>query len=83
MNPKNEHDSAKRRFLKTSAYAVPVILTLKSVPALATQGSHVNCNNGVGNGPDCDPKGLIDKPDLNNDDFGGTPGDPQNKGGPK
>lgn len=75
------HDNSKRRFLKTTAYVVPVIMTLKAVPALATNGS--NCNNGVGNGPDCDPPGFV-KNDLinqNNDDFGGIPGDPQNQGG--
>lgn len=78
-----QHDNSKRRFLKTTAYMVPVILTLKVSSSLAHKGSWEKCNNGVGNGPDCLPPG-IDKNGkffLDNDDHGGTPGEPQNKGG--
>jgi hypothetical protein len=78
----NEPQSESRRqFLKKTGYVVPVILTLNAVPALASQGS--NCNNGVGNGPDCLPPGLEQngRGDLDNDDNGGVPGAPQNQGG--
>jgi hypothetical protein len=77
---------SRREFLKKSAYAVPVIMTLKAVPALAGHGSYQQkCNNGVGNGPDCKPPGLEKngKDYLDNDDKWGTPGNPQNRGGPK
>jgi hypothetical protein len=41
---KNEHQPSRRDFLKKAAYTAPVILTLTSVPAFATYGSH--CRQG-------------------------------------
>jgi hypothetical protein len=80
-------NNARRDFLKKTAYAVPVILTLSATPVLAGQGSHhkSHCNNGIGNGSDCLPPGLEKngKKYLDNDDKGGKPGSPQNKGGHK
>ncbi len=80
---KTPHDQSKRQFLKTTAYVVPVILTLKVTPSLAHIGSCVKGNNGVGNGPDVLPLGIQQngKTFLDNDDNGGTPGNPQNEGG--
>jgi hypothetical protein len=75
-----EQKNSRREILKKAAYAAPVIMTLSVMPAFARTGS-AHCNNGVGNGPDCDPPGLVNKPNLNNDDFGGLPGSPQNQGG--
>lgn len=82
----NNPSNARREFLKKTAYAVPVILTLQAAPAIAKTGSPVSkvkCNNGVGNGSDCLPPGLEKngKTFLDNDDKGGIPGAPQNKGG--
>lgn len=76
-------NESRRKFLKTSSYAVPVILTLSAAPAFAGQGSKQKCNNGVGNGSDCLPPGLQKngKDFLDNDDVNGVPGSPQNQGG--
>jgi hypothetical protein len=77
-----EEKNSRRQLLQKVAYAAPIVMTLAVMPAFAKTGSGpANCNNGVGNGPDCDPPGLINKPNLNNDDFGGLPGSPQNQGG--
>ena len=82
MTKKSEQTNKSRRdFIKKSAFVVPAIITLQSMPALASSGS--GCNNGVGNGPDCLPPGIQQngKHFLDNDDNGGTPGGPQNRGG--
>ena len=50
----------------------------------ASSGTKTKGNNGVGNGPDCLPPGLEKNGKggtLDNDDNGGTPGNPQNQGG--
>lgn len=78
--------NSRRKFLKKSAYVVPVVMTLSAAPALAGHGSPKHkkgCNNGVGNGPDCLPPGIDKngKHYLDNDDKWGTPGNPQNRGG--
>ena len=36
---KTDHDSSKRKFIKTAAYVAPVILTLKVAPTFASGGS--------------------------------------------
>lgn len=82
----NKIDNKSRRsFLRSSTYVIPAVLTLNAIPALASQGSKQKCNNGVGNGSDCLPPGLQKngKDYLDNDDNGGIPGNPQNKGGNK
>ncbi|MGH7844138.1 MAG: hypothetical protein ACREQW_03040 [Candidatus Binatia bacterium] len=66
----------RREFIKRTAYAVPVILTLKAMPAFAAAGS-VKGNNGVGNGVDPQPPG---NPPIN-DGLGTSPGNPGNRGG--
>jgi hypothetical protein len=49
-----------------------------------TQEQKQHCDNGVGNGADCNPPGLVNKPAQNNDDApGDAPGNPNNKGGAK
>ena len=35
----SEHNESRRKFIKATAYAAPVILTLKAAPAFATSGS--------------------------------------------
>ena len=60
----------RRTFIRTATYVAPAILTLKAAPALASRGS--NCNNGVGNGVDCQPPG---NPPMN-DGPGSFPGNP-------
>ena len=80
------HNDSRRKFLKKSAYVVPVVMTMHAAPSLAGHGSpkdKYKCNNGVGNGPDCLPPGIDKngKDYLDNDDKWGTPGDPQNRGG--
>jgi hypothetical protein len=77
------NNESRRQFLKKTAYVVPVILTLKAMPAMAGQGSCRKGNNGVGNGPDYLPRGIQQngKTFLDNDDHGGIPGAPQNQGG--
>ena len=67
--------SNRRDFIKKTAYAVPVILTLKAMPAFAAAGSgesHLTGNNGVGNGYDGQPPG---NPPIN-DGPGTGPGNP-------
>jgi hypothetical protein len=78
----NPSSKSRREFLKKTAYVVPVILTLKAAPAVASIGSP-RCNNGVGNGPDCLPPGIQQNGmlHLDNDDVFGVPGAPQNQGG--
>jgi hypothetical protein len=81
----------RRTFVKTAAYVVPAILTLKARPAFAqlgsgqgNQGNQGNNgvgsqgNNGVGNGVDPQPKG---NPPMNDGTGTGT-GTPGNQGGP-
>jgi hypothetical protein len=77
-----EEKNSRRQILKKVAYTAPIIATIAVMPSIASAGSvKVHCDNGVGDGPDCNPPGLINKPNLNNDDFGGVPGAPQNLGG--
>jgi hypothetical protein len=66
-----EDQIERRDFLKKTAYAVPVILTLKAMPAFAAAGSGRG-NNGVGNGVDPQPPG---NPPIN-DGPGTGPGNP-------
>jgi hypothetical protein len=61
----------RRVFIKKSAYAVPLILSLKAMPSFAASGSGRG-NNGVGNGPDPQPFG---NPPIN-DGLGTGPGNP-------
>jgi hypothetical protein len=77
----SEVDESRRKFIQKVAYAAPMIATISVLPSIASAGS---CNNGVGNGADCLPPGLEknDKVFLDNDDNGGVPGSPQNRGGP-
>ena len=76
---------SRRKFLKAAGkiavYTPPAMMVLAN-PSLEAMAKS-NCNNGVGNGPDCLPPGLENngKDFLDNDDMGGTPGDPQNQGG--
>ena len=74
-------NKSRRDFVQKVAYVAPMIATVSVLPSIASAGS---CNNGVGNGGDCLPPGLEknEKTFLDNDDQGGTPGDPQNRGGP-
>jgi len=48
---KNEHQPSRRDFLKKAAYTAPVILTLTSVPAFATYGSHCRQGSKQGSKP--------------------------------
>ena len=34
-----EHNSSKRKFIKTALYVAPAILTLKAIPSFASSGS--------------------------------------------
>jgi hypothetical protein len=72
------NDSTRRSFIKTATYVAPAILTLKAAPAFASLGSQksANCNNGVGNGIDCQPPG---DPPIN-DGPGTGPGNSGNRG---
>ena len=88
-NTINETGESRREFMKAAGrlavYAPPTLLVLMkpTVEAIAASGK---CNNGVGNGPDCLPPGLEKNGKggfLDNDDNGGTPGNPQNQGGNK
>ena len=77
-----EEKSARREFIKKTVYAVPVIMTLKAMPAFAAAGSgrsRLKGNNGVGNGVDPQPPG---NPPIN-DGPGSGPGNPANRGGVK
>ena len=67
-----EHNSSKRKFIKTALYVAPAILTLKAIPSFASSGSQGN--NGVGNGLDPQPRG---NPPYN-DGPGTSPGNPGN-----
>ena len=84
----NASEESRREFIKAAGklavYTAPAMLVLMkpSREAIAKSG----CNNGVGNGPDCLPPGLEKNGKggfLDNDDNGGTPGNPQNRGGNK
>lgn len=75
-----EDKTDRRAFIKKTAYAVPVILTLKAMPDFAAAGSGMSRrrgNNGVGNGIDPQPRG---DPPIN-DGPGSGPGNPGNQGG--
>ena len=63
---------SRRGFVKKAAYVTPAILTLKAIPAFASNGS--KWNNGVGNGLDPQPPG---NPPIN-DGPGTGPGNPGN-----
>jgi hypothetical protein len=84
--PQNRTEKESRRdFLKNAgklaAYAPPamVMLMKPSGDAIARSGGFVNCNNGLGQLiNDCQPKGLLDKPDLWNDRPSSIPGNPNN-----
>ena len=58
----SDHQKSRRDFLKKAAYTAPVILTLKAVPAFATNGSapmhQYKANNGIGQ----EKRGIIDGP---------------------
>ncbi len=75
-----EEKSSRRDFMIKTAYAVPVIMTLKAMPAFAASGSDSSGgpkgNNGVGNGVDSQPPG---NPPVN-DGPGTGPGNPGNRG---
>jgi hypothetical protein len=71
-----DNQKSKREFLKTTAYVVPCILTLKAIPAFAGSGSGRG-NNGLGNGEDPQPWG---NPPVN-DGPGTSPGNPGNNHG--
>lgn len=86
---------ARRKFLeisgKVAVYTPPVMLGLMapSMQAIANSAGGggggrplPKGNNGVGNGSDALPPGLQNngRSDLDNDDNGGTPGNPQNRG---
>lgn len=77
-----EDKSNRRDFIKKTAYAVPVILSLKAMPDFAAAGSgepRWHGDNGVGNGIDPQPRG---NPPIN-DGPGTGPGNPGNQGGTK
>jgi hypothetical protein len=85
----NGIEESRREFMKAAGrfavYTPPALLVLMkpSREAIAASGAY-GCNNGVGNGPDCLPPGLEKNGKggiLDNDDNGGTPGNPQNRGG--
>ena len=77
----SEVGNSRRDFIQKVAYTAPVIATVSVLPSIASAGS-AKCNNGVGNGEDCLPPGLENKPELDNDDNGGVPGAPQNSNNP-
>jgi hypothetical protein len=73
-----QHNASRRSFVKRTAYAAPVILSLKALPAFAKRGSYnPKGNNGVGNGLDPQPPGH---PPIN-DGYGTHPGHPGRRGG--
>jgi len=85
-NPFTEIEESRREFMKAAGklavYTAPAMLVLMkpSRQAIAQSISQSGCNNGVGNGADCLPPGLENNGKggfLDNDDHGGTPGDPQ------
>jgi hypothetical protein len=73
-------ENSRREFLRKSAYAAPAIISLAAMPAIAKTGSpdvpneiREKCNNGIGNGIDCQPPGNP-RP---NDQPIAVPGNPQ------
>ena len=46
MDKKSSEKENRRDFLKKAAYAAPVVLTLKAVPAFAQQGSKPRDDDG-------------------------------------
>ena len=71
-----KNNESRRSFIKKAAYIGPAILTLKALPAFASQGScRPRGNNGVGNGFDPQPPG---NPPIN-DGPGTYPGNPGNR----
>ena len=89
LNHTEEHIEKNRRaFLKKAGkyavYTPPAMMMLMHPSANAVMKSAMGgCNNGVSNGPDCLPPGINrnGKGYLDNDDNGGIPGSPQNRGG--
>jgi len=86
----NEIEESRREFMKTAGrlavYTAPAMVVLMKPSREAIAASGAGCNNGVGNGPDCLPPGLEKNGKggiLDNDDNGGTPGNPQSQGGTK
>jgi hypothetical protein len=78
----SKHEQSRRDFLRKVGYVAPVILTMKSLPALAGLGSHkLHCekgNNGIGqekrgiiDGP---PPGLAKQPEIDFNDTGNFAG---------
>ena len=57
---KKDYKQSRRDFLKKAGYAVPVILTMKAIPAFARGGSPclTRGNNGIGQ----EKRGLFDGP---------------------
>jgi hypothetical protein len=90
MSTSDRSDStlSRRDFVKAAAYTAPAIMTLKALPAFASQGSgHFGNggnggrggplgNNGVGNGEDPQPPGNPPQ----NDGTGTGPSTPGNRG---
>ena len=86
MENNQEFSKSRRGFIKKMAFVPPAIVTLSAIPSIASAGSprhRTRGNNGVGNGPDNLPNGLSSngRSYLDNDDDGGIPGNPQNRGG--
>lgn len=87
-NPQEPVVKNRRAFLKKAGkfavYTPPAMMMLMHPSANAVMKSAIGrCNNGVGNGPDYLPPGIEmnGKHYLDNDDHGGVPGHPQNRGG--
>lgn len=62
LHPMSDLNKARRKFIKTAAYAAPVVMSMKATASFANTGSdynRMNCNNGYGNGGDCTPPGLV------------------------
>lgn len=84
----HKQNNSRRNFLKRAgtlaAYTPPAMIVLlqPSQSVFARSGGIANCNNGLGQLiNDCQPKGLINKPELWNDNPMSVPGNPLNKGG--
>jgi hypothetical protein len=78
----SKHEQSRRDFLRKVGYVAPVILTMKSLPALAGLGSHkLHCEKGnrrywpgkTGHhhGP---PPGLAKQPEIDFNDTGNFAG---------
>lgn len=85
---KNDMEDSRREFMKAAgklAVYTPPIMMLLMKPSQEALAKSPGCNNGVGNDSDCLPPGIEQngKSFLDNDDTFGTPGNPQNQGGPQ